>query len=529
MRPGIASEASLPAGARARARDRVARWLVPSVADMLFVLLAFAIATGFSHRLLNSDGDMLRHIRLGAYMLDHGALVHADRFSHTAAGRPFTAYEWLSELVFAAVYQAGGFPGVVVFSSLLLALVCALALRFMQRRGTDTLLAYLMAMLVAVFTSPHWVARPHIFTFLGTILLLFLLVPEDGRLRPWLFAPLFIVWANLHPGFTFGIGLIGVFLAADVLEWLGERSTGRARRVRLRALALAAALLGSLVNPSGIGLLRHVHELMGTRYLLDVTEEFRSPDFHSLLGKMLLMGILGSYTALVWRRERPRTATLLALLALTSLALQARRNIALFGLVSFPLLALELDQGWRRVTHRRLGNARRTIDMQDRLAGRWGWAAAAAGLLILLAAARGRVGSIRLLPDDLDPRVFPVEAVERARAAGLKGRIFNDFIWGGYLLFAWPEQKVFIDGATDFYGEELTRTYVRISTLEPGWREALDRWRIGIVLLPREDQLAAELRRSPGWKLWHEDATAVVYVRAQPISRTAYSDQEHAR
>ena len=37
-----------------------------------------------------------------------------------------------------------------------------------------------------------------------------------------------------------------------------------------------------------------------------------------------------------------------------------------------------------------------------------------------------------------------------ARAEKLQGRIFHDFIWGGYLLYAWPEQKVFIDGGTDF-------------------------------------------------------------------------------
>ncbi|HXF94997.1 MAG TPA: hypothetical protein VNI61_02725, partial [Gemmatimonadales bacterium] len=108
---------------------------------------------------------------------------------------------------------------------------------------------------------------------------------------------------------------------------------------------------------------------------------------------------------------------------------------------------------------------------------------------------------------------FPAEAVARARAAGLEGRIFHEFAWGGYLLHAWPEQPVFIDGQTDLYGEELARQYLQVATLAPGWRAVLDEWRIALVLVPTRSRLAAELARDGAWSVWHCDETAVLFRR----------------
>jgi hypothetical protein len=101
--------------------------------------------------------------------------------------------------------------------------------------------------------------------------------------------------------------------------------------------------------------------------------------------------------------------------------------------------------------------------------------------------------AVSILPASFDPEVFPVAAVEKARAAGLQGRIFNQFIWGGYLLYAWPEQKVFIDGGTDYYGADAVRTYLDIATLQPQWRARLVDCGISVVLMPTASPMAHQL------------------------------------
>ena len=91
--------------------------------------------------------------------------------------------------------------------------------------------------------------------------------------------------------------------------------------------------------------------------------------------------------------------------------------------------------------------------------------------------------------------------------------MFSHFIWGGYLMHEWPEQRVFIDGGTDHYGEKLFNEYIQVWNLDPGWRSVLKQWNIEAVLLPPDSRLADELRRDQGWGVWHCDSTAVLLRR----------------
>jgi hypothetical protein len=88
--------------------------------------------------------------------------------------------------------------------------------------------------------------------------------------------------------------------------------------------------------------------------------------------------------------------------------------------------------------------------------------------------------------------------------------LFNYFIWGGYLVHEWPEERIFIDGATDFFGEKLFGEYIQVWNLEPGWREVLERWGIDLALIPPQSRLADELIRDQGWGAWYCDSTAVI-------------------
>ena len=55
----------------------------------------------FGDRMINADGDLLRHVGHGGWMLDHGQLLHRDQFSYTKGGEPFVAFEYGSQLLYA--------------------------------------------------------------------------------------------------------------------------------------------------------------------------------------------------------------------------------------------------------------------------------------------------------------------------------------------------------------------------------------------------------------------------------------------
>jgi hypothetical protein len=123
-----------------------------------------------------------------------------------------------------------------------------------------------------------------------------------------------------------------------------------------------------------------------------------------------------------------------------------------------------------------------------------------------------------LIPQEFDSTVFPVAAVNQARIHRLPGPLFSEFAWGGYLIYAWPEQKIFIDGGTDFFGEQIFREYVQIKQMRPSWRDLLERYHISLMLLEREKPFTYEVARDGRWMLWYCDSLAVVFRRSTMAS-----------
>ncbi len=219
-------------------------------------------------------------------------MLTVDNFSFTRGGQPFVAFEWGSEVLLAGAHRLGGLAMVAVLAGLVLALTYALVTRFLLARGVEPLLAYLTAMGAALLGASHWLARPHLFTMLLVIVLLTRL-ESTGRRALWWYAPLFWVWANLHGGFTYGLVLIGIYLAGDLVEWrIGGKSAEWLARARYHGLALLLALVGVCLNANGWRLFAHLFTFFGQPLLFEKTQEFLSPDFHVLNGKLFLCAIM---------------------------------------------------------------------------------------------------------------------------------------------------------------------------------------------------------------------------------------------
>jgi hypothetical protein len=253
-------------------------------------------------------------------------------------------------------------------------------------------------------------------------------------------------------------------------------------------------------------------------YLHQTTIEFLSPDFHTAAGKLFMLALLGTLALLALSPHRPTFPRLLLILATVAFALQARRNIALLGAVGIPVLALHFDSMWRALPDRR--GIRRVFELGARRATTLPIVGVLCVLFVGLALAHGHVLGLQLVPDRLDRREFPIEAVTWARGKHLRGRLFHDFVWGGYILYAWPEQKVFIDGGADFYGTDLMRTYLETLALEPGWRDTLANREISLVLVPTRSPMVAELSRDGDWQLRYCDATAALLQRDAEQARS---------
>ena len=518
------------------AKSMIPKKLAPSPTALIFGLIALGVPLLLQKPLLNSDGDLARHLANGRYMLEHGSLIRVDPFSFTHPGAPFVGFEYGSQLLFTLAERAGGLPAVAILAGLLIALTYGLLIRLLLRRGVDPLLACLTIGIAIALGIEHWTARPHLFTFVAIVVLLGLLERPRGSVEPpprtlLLYSTaLFALWANLHGGFVYGWVLITLYLLGSLGEMVwGEDRPSWTRRTRYYLAMLVPAVVITLLNPRGLNLHRHIFDFFGLTFTLGNTTEFLSPNFHEPSGKVFLISLLLTFVSLAIRPGRPSLPRLLVICAGGAFALISVRNIPLFGLTALPVLALHLDPVWRQLPDPT--GVRGRFEATVRQTSTLPWIFAAVALLAGLAITRGRIGSMQVIQAQFDRTVFPVDAVARARTANLQGHLFSEFTWGGYLIYAWPEQKTFIHGGTDFFGDELFREYRSIRQLEPGWRSRLAKWDIALALLRPESALAHELAREASWRIWYCDSVAVVLRRtpsSSVLSRATADSAEQA-
>jgi hypothetical protein len=470
------------------------------------VLLTGALATG--SRMLNTDSDLGRHLTLGGYILSSHTIPNHDVLSFTMPGDSRPPYEWLAQVLLALAYRILGLDGVVLLTSLVIAIAFSIVYMDSVRRSGRPILSLVIVAWAAIASSLHWLARPHVFSFLFFALWLGGL--ERLRRREpmplWLFPAMMLLWANTHGGFIFGFLALGAYLADWIVDAL-QGSVDRTKGLRLLTVGVASGL-ASILTPD---LWHNWEAVLSNRsgYVLSRTVETMPLNLASRAVWPFLAMLVLAVALLTIQRSRVATApvALLAVLALASLAMV--RNIPFFAIAAAPFLiewTAQIGGGltdWQRIETR--------FQEIDRALTPFLWSAIAATVAVAFFG-YAPVGS-RVLGFEFRPDVFPVKAADWVAAHPRSGRMFNDFNWGGYLLYRfWPEQKVFIDSQSDFYGEALTRQAEAIAAGESGWEDSLDLYHVSWMLIPRNAGLAEAASKSPLWSIAYQDDIAVVLV-----------------
>ena len=480
------------------------RWFAPSLLDVFFaalLLAAFAQPQGL--RSLLADGDTGWHIRTGELVLQTGRAPVADPFSFSRPREPWFAWEWLADVVFAATWRWRGVAGVAALAGALLALAATALLARLLGRGCGLWIGLGATMAAVSASSIHYLARPHVFSILFYTLALGTLSEDRARpgRRVWLLAPGTALWANLHAGFVAWLATLGLLVMLSVArrDW---------PQVRRYGCLLALCTLGSLLNPYGWQLHLHIARYLNSPWILDHVQEFQSPHIRSE-GMIVFAVLLLAAVALAPRAERFEG---LLVLVWGFLALRSARHVPFFAIAAAPVLASGCAAGWARLAAR--AGTRHPLRIFWELAQEFGrhprasvWLPLSAALVILAAPGVG-------FPDT----VFPVRAVERNLAQlappAAMPRILTSDQWADYLIFRlYPQQRVFFDGRSDFFGPAIGADYRKLLSGESPWRQLLERYQFELALLPHDWALSTALEGEPGWRVVYRDAVAVLYAR----------------
>jgi hypothetical protein len=469
-----------------------------------------------------TEPDFGWHLRTGLDTLRNGLpLPTVDPYSHTMPDWLWVEHAWLTDVAVAGIYSAFGALGVIILFAvltigawLLTAAVASASLAFRW-------LACVLSLWVAL---PYLGARTQLITLLGLAALSWVLKRwRDGSPSiGWWIPPLFLLWANLHGGFVAGLLLLSLVIATSaIVRWLSERRilfTGRVDErlfswVDLKRLAVITTISACLtiLNPYGWRLYLEIVDSLSNQFMLDTLQEWQPLSMAGLAGRRYAMYLAGLAVAMsLWYRriEPVRWAVGLVFLAFS---LRHMRNIPFFLIVSLPFCAELLSEGYAR-WHRRWSFGGAGIKT-----GNFAGAVLLAALLVWLGPEHlHSIAYSGTRPAEyFRTTSYPIEAVEwlRVNRDQTGQRLYNDYGYGGFLLWWMPDTRIFIDGRMPAWrsGERvILRDYMALTGANPDFN-ILAKYSIDWALVKKQTPLEEGLARHAAWTRVYEDGKVAVY------------------
>lgn len=457
----------------------------------------------YGPRTFNLDGDLGRHITIGNYIIENLTIPRTDISSHTMTGQALTPHEWLAQVLFALVHRILGLPGVVLLTALVISTAFTIVFYESQEYSKAPIISLGITILAAAASSLHWLARPHVCTFIFLAIWSLLLERvRRGKYVPlWAFGLLMLVWANTHGAFIAGFVTWGAYTAGELFEaWKTHQWKGS--RLKPWGMIGVVSFVVTLINPVGIHLWGTSIGFVSNHYLVNHTQEYLPPDFHNPATWPFLLLIAFSVWMLGGKKKPLPVTHSLLLAGWMIMGLYSARNIPLFAIIAAPILS--------EMTAENLANSRWKAIEHNLLKTDQGLRGATWTIIGILGAILLMSTSAMQSYNRFDATVFPVEALNWLETHPQKGKVFNYFPWGGYLLYRqWPETLVFIDGQTDFYGESLTREYEQVISAAQDWKAIMNKYQIAWAIIPSTSNLTSTLSEN-NWEILYRDKTATI-------------------
>jgi len=326
---------------------------------------------------------------------------------------------------------------------------------------------------------------------------------RSDRVQVLYWLPLiFLVWSNLHIQFIYGIAVLGLFVAVNLIQRFAG-SLGLAPGFLLPpalpasplVAILAVCLLATCVGPYSFHLYQVIYTYSRAKLAYTLVSELQPPDFshYSHFAELLLAG--AGFVSIGWRKQ----VDLFKLLLLAVASAVAFRTVRDGWFICITAAACIADSPASEALR----------DPEETLPENLLLAATVLMALWLFAPV------MDFTPSGLDRamrRQLPVGAVKFLRENPRPGPHYNTFDWGSYLIWAMPDYPVAIDGRTDLYGDALDERFA-LTARGVSYKDDPYLNESRVVLLQQKNILVKFLTADPRFELIYQDGVAVVFAR----------------
>ncbi len=537
-------------------------------------LLALALLVLITIPLLTKifTSDFGTHIALGRQIVQTRSLPDKEFLNYPSLGMRNPNGEWGFQALLYLVFAAGGVYGVSLLCWAVVLAVYLLIHRSTVLRGADPVVAVVAIFAFSGFLRIRIQPRPEIFTYLFTALTIFLMSEHYFGRKKWLiylFPPMVLAWANIHPTYLMGFLLCGAFFVDALARAAWNRDLDWSRFKAWGIPPIVAGLLGLVLcglNPHGYdALLAPLHLISrggggGSGVLMSISEltPVKGTSLYTYYKAAAVFAaatfVLGAFGRRVYLLD-------LFLVAISFKgAWDSARAVSMMGLFLSPGASLHLTGFFAKVREwlppRKAPVPREAAEARAMSKGKGkgkekpkakpaapergiaegprqprisrGYAAVAGAVVLALVAFGGT--TVYFTFSQLQYGVgmtehkFSFAAADYLRKNPVKGNMFNFFDIGGFLDWQlYPQALTFIDGRT--YNSQVFMEHQTVTGAMPGWDRILAKYGVTYIVTKAMDSsgmilpLISALANDPGWSLVFTDGLFVVFVRNSPENR----------
>lgn len=514
----------------------ISKILSPLIVSLLLLLI---LGTLFIKGSLGLDPDFGHRIATGNLILDKGIPMR-DPFSYTMPSYPLVDHAWLIDVGIAFFYPKIGKASLAVIFSVLTLLALIISM------GRQDLRTYPKSFLSALELNNLRIGSFMSFPFLLAVAILFSFASIRAQVVSWVMLAIclnliltqslyqktkflipvfFILWSNLHGSFALGIISFGLVVLA--------RAIRKKSLEPVDFLILTLSVLGTLINPYGAGVWREAWSSGADPQLRFIISEWK-PIFFAFDPSIFVLITLSCVLLFRYRSKFFLEEKYLFIFYLLQ-AVSSVRHIPLWVILALPMTTRSIFLFYKEISKDKIAVVR------FKKANQFAWI----GSLVLLS-----FSAFFTIKDSiyLSENVFyPKRAVSYLKENLPQGEVFSEYGWGGYLIWKLPQKRVFIDGRMPSWRTQMNLPlesnsamddYKKILEGDLPFRQAVDRWRIEVVLWPkpkkesywdyldkklynlmakfgkkrRDFDFLAKLEED-GWMKVYDDGIAVIYRR----------------
>lgn len=413
-----------------------------SKSKSLLVTIFFILIFTFISSRPVVDNDFGWHYKYGEYIFHTKHLLKQNIYSYTYTDYRWANSYWLSQLILYSLFEFLGPIGLnVILGSIFFTVLDKSVLRYQPFavKGSVFLIVTLM------LSSYSVLVRPMYFSTLFLLIELHILINKRDKIN---FLPLvFLLWANMHADFTLGLTILGFYTLERLYEKIKEEiktPKNTFKNIIHVCTPLILCVFVTFINPYTYELwLTLLNELVSPMKF-SITEfkaiqfsahEKFQPISYLYLGTFLLFLGISIFTQFK-KMDKWFIATAVLFLLMSFKMRYFYRILtllAVFGIVTIINTAIaKLNKSDNLKIQINILNGIKIFSPII--------------LFLLIITAGDFIYNTNNTDVELEKAGFPIKSVEYLNTNNPDGNMFNNYGWGGYLIWKLPQYKTFIDG-----------------------------------------------------------------------------------